>query len=81
MFKKRAVVLLAGICLLMSGCATVDPIKQKYQDLDALYASGQLTAYEYANAKEKIIREELERGKAMSQADDKESRAGRERRQ
>ena len=81
MFKNKAVVLLAGICILMSGCATVDPIQKKYQDLDALYASGQITAYEYATAKEKVVREELERAKAKSESDEKASHAKREDRQ
>ena len=77
MFKNRAIVLLAGICLLISGCATENPIHKKYQDLDALYASGQLSAYEYATAKEKILKEEIDQANAKAQADIKESYAKR----
>jgi len=69
MFKNISVTLLAGVLLLMSGCATVDPIQQKYKDLDASYASGKISAYEYTTAKESILREELERAKAKAQAE------------
>ena len=71
MFKNRVVVLLVGICLLISGCATVNPIQQKYQDLEVLYKSGKLTTSEYEAAKQKIMREEIEQAKAMSKADSK----------
>lgn len=59
--NKILLVSIAGaISLLISGCAT-DPIQKEYQDLKALYKSGQINAYEYAVAKEKIVKEELER--------------------
>ena len=77
LYKNSVAVLLVGICLLISGCATVDPIQKKYQDLDALYASGQLSAYEYATAKEKILKEEIDQANAKAQADIKESYAKR----
>ena len=73
MFKNMVVVLLVGICLLMSGCATVNPIQQKYQDLEVLYKSGKLTADEYTVAKQKIQFEELKKAQSMAQADNKEA--------
>ena len=66
------------IAILLGGCTTVKPIQKKYQDLEVLYKSGKLTIVEYTASKQKIILEELERAKAMSQADNKALRAKRE---
>ena len=78
MFRNRAVTLLIGMCILISGCSTTTPMQRKYQDLEALYKSGGLTANEYTVAKEKIMREEMEQAKAMSKADSKVSHTNRE---
>lgn len=77
MFKNKAAVLLAVICLLISGCSTVTSMQKKHQDLEALYKSGGLTEDEYAAAKEKLMHEEMEQAKAMYKADSRQSHAHR----
>lgn len=58
--------------LILSGCATVNPIQQKYQDLETLYKSGKLTTDEYTAAKQKIMLEEINQAKAKAKADNQE---------
>jgi hypothetical protein len=64
--------------LILSGCATVNPIQHKYQDLEVLHKTGKLTTDEYEAAKQKIMKEEISQARAKFQADIQELHAKRE---